>query len=137
MQDEPEKQKLFGIGPVGAIDQIGRDRQILVDEFGRKRIVGVNATNFRGGHNDDLRSHIVEEALGRLLVQQIDLFATGCYDLAIDACQSPHNGRANHAAMTRHEYPLAFQIIQLGRHGKIIHCGHAVFVQHEYQQDRH
>ncbi len=133
MQDEPRNKKLFCTGPVGAVDQIGRDRQILVDEFGRKRIVRVNATHFRGRHDDDLRPDIVEEAFGGMLVQQIDLFATGCYDLAIDACQSPHNGRANHAAMTRYEYPLAFQIVQLGRTGKIIHCGHAVFAQHGCQ----
>ena len=128
-----QKQKLFCTDPVGAVDQIGGDHEILVDEFSRKRIVRVNATHFRGRHHDDVRSDIVEEVFGGLLAQQIDLFPTGCYDLAIDACQSPHNGRANHAAMTRYEYPLAFQIVQFGRNGKIIHCGHAVSAQHGYQ----
>ena len=44
----PEKQQLLDIRQMCRMDEIGLDHQVLVDELGRKGIVGVDAADLCG-----------------------------------------------------------------------------------------
>jgi hypothetical protein len=48
-----EKQPLHA-GAIGAVDGVGGDGEIIEEKLGRVRVVGVDATDFRGGDDGDV-----------------------------------------------------------------------------------
>ena len=79
--------------------------KVLVDEFGRVGVVGVNAA-YLGCGQIDLRGFFFLEkgAHGGLAGQvQLGMGAGDHVRLAL-LLQGPHDGRANHASMARHVY---------------------------------
>ena len=47
MQDEPRNSSLLDAGGQGGVDDVERDREIVGDEIGRERVVGVDAADAR------------------------------------------------------------------------------------------
>jgi hypothetical protein len=59
------------------MNDIGLDRQISVDKIGRNGFVSANPADGSGGHNDRLGSSVLQPALDRGVIAQIDRFAIG------------------------------------------------------------
>ena len=49
-----EEQQAFDAGLVGGVDDVGLDHQVVVEEIGRERVVGLDPADLCGGHDDDV-----------------------------------------------------------------------------------
>lgn len=98
---------------VGGMDDVGFDHQVLVDEFGRIAVVGVDAANFGRGEVDLLGLLFGEEGVDCLLLGEVEFHVRAGKELrhsgwviaagtasAITG-KLPDDGRADHAAMAR------------------------------------
>jgi hypothetical protein len=83
------------------MDHIGLDCQIVADEFGRIRAVGMDAPHLGGGKEHIIRSFLLEESLNRGLPGEIDTIAIRSEHIATTVRQQATDDRATHqAAMT-------------------------------------
>ena len=57
------------------VDHIGRDRQIVVEEFGAQRVVGDDAADLGRGQKHHLRALGGKPFVDRRLIAQVDLAA--------------------------------------------------------------
>lgn len=91
----------------GRMNHVGLDHQILVDEFGRIGVVGMDAA-----HLCRRQDHVVDRVLGKpgldlRLVGQVAIGTIRRQHLNVPApLQLAHDGRADHPAMPGHKYPL-------------------------------
>ena len=69
------------------MNDIGLDREVLLNEFRRESIVGDNASDLGGSEKDVLRFLAFEESLRRRTVNQIE-FSVGCSPLTPKPCIS-------------------------------------------------
>ncbi len=107
--------QLFDPRPIRAADDIGRDQQIVLQEFHRHRVVGENAADFRRREKNRLRFSILQETMRRRLVAQIKLLARRGDDLAIFGLQPANDGGTRHAAMAGDVNAFAFEIVSAAR----------------------
>ncbi len=80
----------------------------MVDELGRQAVVGLDAADLGGGDDDLVDPVLLEEAVDRLLVEQIQLGAAGSEQLGLGlirtlGLQLAGNGVADHAAVAGDE----------------------------------
>ena len=68
-----QKQQLFHLKIMAALDDITLDLHIFIGKFRRRRIVGVDASHFCSSQNDHIRSFLLKEGSHRLLICQIQL----------------------------------------------------------------
>ena len=113
MQEEPRNISFSTPRAVRGLDQVGFDRQVVIEEFGRPRVVGENAADGRRRHEHGLRLSGFHPLLNLSLTAQIDLVAAGCQNLAILARKTPHQRRSHKPAMARDEDPLSLEAIIL------------------------
>jgi hypothetical protein len=59
------------------MNDIGLDRQIFAGKIGRNGFVSANPADGSGGHNDRRGSSVLQPALDRGVIAQIDRFAIG------------------------------------------------------------
>ena len=89
----------------GRVDDVGLHHQVLVDEFGRVGVVGVDAAHLGGGQVDLVGLLRREEGAHGSLVGKVQ-FRMGAGDDALGRValgqQLAHDGRADHAAMAGH-----------------------------------
>ena len=106
-----EEEKLLHAVGVGGVDDVGFDHQVLVDEFGRIGVVGVDAADLGGGQVDLVGPLFGKEGVDCLLVGEVELGVSTSDDLWRGglhiACQAalaitdelPDDGRTNHSTV--------------------------------------
>ncbi len=72
-----EVEKLLHADAVGGVDDRGVDHQIVVEELGRIRVVGMDAADLSGRQDDLLGPVVGHPLLDLALVAKVDL-VTGC-----------------------------------------------------------
>ena len=85
-------------GQVGAVDQVGLDREVLVDEVRPVGVVGVDAADLGGGDDHHVGPVLLKPAKGRPLVGEVQLVACRGEDLGRVAAllKPPNNRRTDH-----------------------------------------
>src|SRR3569832_1999210 len=95
-----QEQQLFHLLLVGAVDQIARDHEIVVDEVRGITVVGRDAADLRGGEEDVPRPRFAIIGAHRGLVAQIDLRAIGDDEVAVSiAFELAYQRRAHQTVM--------------------------------------
>ena len=90
--------------PVGRVDDVGLDLQIVAQELYRIRIVRQDAAHLGRGKKYELRLLLGEESFDRGLFAQIELAARVQQQLRITSGEQPANDRAaDQASVTRDE----------------------------------
>ena len=105
-----EEHQLLGAVDVGGVDDVGRDREIVVEEFGAQRVVGDDAADLGRRQEDRLRAFGGKPSVHRGLIAQIDLAARRRQQFDVFLRQPAHQRGADHAAMAGDEDRLAFQL---------------------------
>jgi hypothetical protein len=86
------------------IDDVRLHHQVLVDEIGRIRIVGVDPPDLGGSQVDHLRLFGREERPYSALVGQVEFGPGAGHDVGVALLlERAQDGRANHAAMAGHK----------------------------------
>jgi hypothetical protein len=112
-----EKQQLLDPAAPGAMDDVGLDRQIVVDELGRPAVVRLDAADRRGRHDDRLGPHVGQPGLDVALAPEIDLRPAHREDLAVFVRQPPDQRGADHAAVAGHPDPAPGEPVGGVSHG--------------------
>ena len=87
--------------PIGRIDQIDLDRQIIVDESGRLGVVRVDATNLRRCDEHIVRIFRTEKSIDRGAVAQIQFGSRPCNDIRVPRMvQRTADGRPDQTAVS-------------------------------------
>ena len=73
MQEEPRKSSRRTPPPVGGVDHVALDGEVLVDELGREGVVGVDSADLGGGQVDLVRSLGFHEFPDGRLVEEVEL----------------------------------------------------------------
>ena len=60
-----EKQQTIDAGEMGRVNDIGLDRQIVVDEIGGKHVIGVDAADLGGGKHNGIGAILLQPNLDR------------------------------------------------------------------------
>ena len=89
---------------------VERDRDIVGDEFGRKRAVGADAADLAGGDEDRVGLCLRHEAVDFVGAPQVKIVPRGRDDVAVLAFEPADDGGADHAGVAGDEYALASQI---------------------------
>jgi len=71
-----EEEKFLDLMAIGAVDKVGLNHQVVVEEFGPVGVVGVDAADFGGGEEDVVGLLLGEEVVDGGLVAQVE-FAAG------------------------------------------------------------
>src|SRR5579864_2451959 len=95
-------------------DHVRLDHEVVVDEIGGKRVVGVNAADPRRRKQDGLRPNLLHKAIDLDGVTQIARGARRGDDLAALAFEASDQRRAYQAAMTGDPNPLTLQLVSIG-----------------------
>ena len=103
---------------MGGLNDVGRDDNVLVDEFGAQRVVGNDTADLRSGVKHHLRLGLCKPRVHCRLIAQIDLASRHCNNCDILARKTPHQRTADHPAMTRDKDGLSFQVEGCGGHLK-------------------
>src|SRR5262249_39925802 len=111
-----EEEQLLDAGEVAAVHGVAGDGEVLRDELGGVRVVGMDAADLGGGHDHHVRPGRGEKPLGLFLPLEIELVAIRRNDLTGHIREPSHDGRADHAAMTGDENLLAGEVENLVRH---------------------
>ena len=104
-----EEQELLDTRELRRVDDVGLDREIVVEKFARARVVGEDSADGRGRQDDDLRPSALHPGLDLRLTAQIDVTAADGEDLTALGREPPHDRRSDHAAMAGDPHPLALQ----------------------------
>jgi hypothetical protein len=101
------------------MDNVGLHHQVLVDEFSRVGVIGMDTT-YLGGSEIDLFGHLIRKKfIHSALISQVKLvMGPGDDVLCIYTLsqQGTHNGTTNHATVTRHKNPgIAFRHVYFSR----------------------
>jgi len=94
---------------VGGLDDVGLDHQIVVEEVGRPRVVGVDAADGGRGNEHQLRPGRRHPLLDLTLAAQVHLLAADGENLARLLGQPPAQRRADHTAMAGDPDPPSFE----------------------------
>ncbi len=82
---------------MGGVDHVGRDHRVFVKKFSSLRVVRQNAADLRRGHEDRMGFVFRHPGVHRGRVDQVGLRPICGQNLAAFACQSAHDGGADHA----------------------------------------
>jgi hypothetical protein len=116
-----QEHQLGDAGAPRRVHDVGLDREIVVEEFGRARVVGEDAADRRRRDEDRVGPRLAHPRLDRALVAQIELRAVGGDQGAARGAEPAHQRRAHHAAMARHPHFLAGEIEDFRRrHGRAV-----------------
>ena len=74
------------------LDNIRLDHQIVIEKVSGIRVVGKNATNLRGRHDDDIRARVLQKRFDLRLTFEISRFASGCDDLVVFRGEATYDG---------------------------------------------
>ena len=87
------------------MDQVGLDREVLVDEVRPVGIVGVDAADLGGGDDHQIRPVLAEPAKGRALVSEVQLVTGRGEDLGRVApgLKPPYDRGTDHPAVAGDE----------------------------------
>ena len=113
-----QEHQALHTGEVGAVDQVGLDQQVLIEEVGAVEVVGVDAPDLGCGDEEVVGPFLLQEGQHRALVQQVQLRTAAGDDLGVAAgLQAAHQRAADHATVPGHE--------DLGVRGDSVHwrCG--------------
>ena len=83
------------------MDDVGLDRQIVVNEIGGEGVVGVNAADLGGGEDDGVGPVLLQPNFDGDLIAQIDDGAVDFQHLIAATLQIPRDRRSHHALMAR------------------------------------
>ena len=98
-------QQLFNAALKDRINHVSLNHEVLVDEFGRVGVVGMNAAYLGGGQVDLVRLFSLEEGAHGGLVGQVQLGMGAGEDAfggVASGQQLANDGRAVHAAVACH-----------------------------------
>src|SRR4051812_7674630 len=98
------------------MNDIERDREIVGDEFGSIRLIGVNTAHLSRGNDHYIRLGRSQKSFRWLLSLEIDLLATGSDHVTAAGHETTHYRGADHAAVTRNVNSLIGNIKDLGGH---------------------
>ena len=70
-----EEEQLFHPGFVGAVDDVGFDHQVVVDEFSTIGVIGIDAADFCSSKNDIVRAFLGKEFFYVGLATEVELCA--------------------------------------------------------------
>ena len=70
-----QKQESLNAREIRRMDGIRRHHQVVIQEFGRIAVVGMDSTDFRRSKNDKLRFFLLKKKMDRGLVAQIQFGA--------------------------------------------------------------
>ena len=107
MQDDPRNKSLradFG----GAVDDVGLQGEIVVEEVGGAAGVGMDAADPRRSEDDHVGLCLVHPGPHLGLVAQVEAVAIDGDELAVLARQPAHQRRPDHPAMTGNPDPAPF-----------------------------
>src|SRR5690606_29535078 len=91
-------------GTKGLMNQIGFDHQIVVNEFCRLHVIGVNAANSGSRNNDVVNFFAAKKIPNRGLLSEIQLRSVKCNQIPESAfLQGADDSAADHAAVTGDE----------------------------------
>lgn len=95
-----EKAQILDAGLEGAMDDVVLDSEVFVNEVGAVGVVGVNAADFCGGHEDVVGFLGFEEVEYGALIKKVELLPCAGDEVGIAArLQAAHDGGADHAAV--------------------------------------
>lgn len=95
-------------------DDIGLDHEVVVEEFGRACVIGENAPDLSGCHDNGVRLGVGQKRLDLALPHQVDDVAAGGDDLAVLTAQPEHHGASDHASVTSNPDALSRKIVGHG-----------------------
>src|SRR5262245_31163426 len=104
-----EKEELLHAYVGGGINNIRRNREIVIQELGRRRAIRQDAANFRSRQKDGLWLRRRQPALHLCLKCQVDLFAPYGEDRAVLPLKETQQCRSHHAPVASHPYPLTLE----------------------------
>src|SRR5262245_43213758 len=107
-----EKDELLHAHVGGGVNNICRNREIIIQELSRRRAIRQDASNFRSRQKDGLWLRRRQPALYLCLTCQVDLFAPYGEDGAVLPLKATQQCRSNHAPVAGHPYPLTFEPIE-------------------------
>lgn len=110
-----EQHQLLDAGAARGLHDVRLDHQIVVDELGRPRVVGVDAADPRRRQEHRLRPGLAQPAFELLGIAQVHRLARGRHDLAALAFEAAHQRAADQPAMAGDPNPLIAQ--RVGRVG--------------------
>ena len=98
-----EKKKPPDPEAVARMDQVGLDGQVLVDEFRREGVIGVNPPHLGRRQEDVFRPLFPEKGLDGVLAREVKLFAGPPDDIAVSGRSKPAaDGLSHQPPMARH-----------------------------------
>jgi hypothetical protein len=65
------------------VDDIGGHRQVVIEELGRRHVVGDNATDFCRRQKNRMRLFLLQPTLNILLAGEVEICAINREDLAV------------------------------------------------------
>ena len=107
----PQKEQLLDALHMRRADDVRFDGDVLVGEVGRIAIIGQNAADPRGGHDDRVRPFGRHPPLGIGLALEVQLAVRGSQDLSALGGQSTHERGSHHAAVAGDPYTFALKRI--------------------------
>ena len=95
-----EEDQPLHAGAVRALDEVGLDLQVLVEEVGALHVVGQDAADLGRSDEDEVRALRVQEIEDGALVEQVELGARARDELGVARrLQRTLDGAAHHAAV--------------------------------------
>ena len=96
-----EKAQALHTGQPGTVNQVGLDHQVLVDEVGAQRVVGVDAADDGGRNENEVGFLPGQKGMRRGLIEQVQRGTVTGQDVSVAGLFQPaHQRGADHAAMT-------------------------------------
>ena len=107
------QEELLDTSLVAGLDDCRLDGEVIIDELGRTRAVGMDAANARSGQKDRLGADIPHPFLDLVGPAKIDQFPRRGDDLTVFSLQATHQRATDHSAMTGDPDSLIAQRVRL------------------------